>query len=98
MPLEAADLLPGDGVPNLYLARLAKPTTRGAELPPVRTNSHALNTATVSLEGADLLPGGGIPHLHHPVSAGGGEPPATGAVRHARDGPGMPPESAGFLA
>ena len=59
---------------------------------PSGLNATLVTRAGVPLEGEDFLAGRGVPHLHRPVPAGGGEPLAVGAERHARDSAGVPLE------
>ena len=54
---------------------------------PSGLNATLVTAVRVPLEGEGFLPGPGVPHLHRPVVAGGGEPFAVGAERHARDSP-----------
>src|SRR4051794_36460555 len=66
----------------------------GDDLPPIGTDSHAVELVAASVEqGEDLTVGRRIPELDRPVSPGGGEAAAVGAECHAVDRIGMPVET-----
>ena len=51
---------------------------------PSGLNATLVTSSGVPLEGEGFLAGRGVPHLHRLVDAGGGEPLAVGAERHAQ--------------
>ena len=82
---EAADGLPGAGVPEDQLALGAGRCQAGA----VRVEGDRVDRVAGG-QGADQLAGGGVPDLDRPVMARGGHAAAVGTVREATDDIAMP--------
>ena len=81
VPLEGEGFLPGRGVPHLH--RLVTALAEASRLPS-GLNATLLTEPVCPLRVRVSWPGLGVPHLHRPVIAGGGDPLAVGAERHAR--------------
>jgi hypothetical protein len=86
---QAQDLLPGVGVPDLYL-RVGvhrKKAAERSEAVAVGAEGHRLDGSMVAAQGELFSAGLRVPYLEH-VLAARGEPPAVGTEPNTSDRPG----------